>query len=489
MAADKTIPMTEPGAGSKSQPARASASEPASGISAGTASGKRVLLIIGGGISAYKSLELIRLLAQRGAEVRVLLTKAGAEFVTPLSLATLSGQPVRSDLFSLDEESEIGHIRLAREADCIVVAPATADLLARTAAGRADDLAAAVLLAAEEPPLFAPAMNPAMWAHPATRANAALLASRGAEFVGPAEGDTACGEEGLGRMAEPAEIEAAVLRRLARRRSLAGLCALVTSGPTREPLDAVRFLSNASSGRQGHAVAAALARAGASVRLVSGPVALPDPAGVETTRVATAREMLEACLAEAEGRRGAGSMAEAGAEAGASTGASAGASTGGMPLDVAVCAAAVSDWRPAQAAPDSKRSKAEGPPGPFVENPDILAALSALPAPRRPRLVVGFAAETGPQAALQARAEAKRRAKGCDWMLANDITPGRGFAGAEENEVTFLHEEGSEHWPRAPKQAIAEALAERIALRLAADSGASGDAIRPLRPLRPRSVA
>ncbi|MFZ5790256.1 MAG: bifunctional phosphopantothenoylcysteine decarboxylase/phosphopantothenate--cysteine ligase CoaBC [Pseudomonadota bacterium] len=395
--------------------------------------GKRILLVIAGGIAAYKSLDLVRRLRERNASVRTILTRAGAEFVTPLSVATLSGQKVYSDLFSLTDESEMGHIRLSREADLVVVAPASADLLAKMAHGLADDLASTALLATDKPVLVAPAMNVEMWAHAATRANIAALEARGVLQVGPNAGDLACGETGPGRMAEPHQILEAIERYFGLSAPLAGLRALVTSGPTHEPIDPVRYIANRSSGRQGHAIAAALARRGAMTLLVSGPTAEPDPVGVEVRHIETAEEMWAACR-------------------------------GALPVDVAVCAAAVSDWRPAAAA-EQKLKKTAGKAAPAIrlaENPDILASLSAA-GNGRPRLVVGFAAETEK---VVENAIAKRRAKGCDWMLANDVSPGTTTFGGAENKVHLVSAEGVEEWPRMSKQDVADRLADRIATEL-----------------------
>jgi phosphopantothenoylcysteine decarboxylase/phosphopantothenate--cysteine ligase len=363
------------------------------------------------------------------------LTRAGSQFVTPLSLASLSGNRVHDELFSLTDEAEIGHIRLSREAELVVAAPATADLMARMAAGIADDLATTLLLATDKPVLVAPAMNPAMWSHPATRRNAERLRADGVHLVGPNAGDMACHETGAGRMAEPLEILDAIGRLLAPAgRPLAGRRAVVTSGPTRESVDPVRYLSNHSSGRQGHAIAGALAAAGATVRLVSGPVREPDPAGVEVVRVETAREMLAAVEA-------------------------------GLPADVVVCAAAVADWRPAQVAGRKLKKGDGGPPViELVENPDILRAV-ARPGPARPGLVVGFAAETGD---LEAAARAKLARKGCDWLLANDVSPGSGVFGGASNRVLFLADGGaSESWPELGKEEVARRLVERVARRVA----------------------
>lgn len=398
---------------------------------------RRILLIIGGGIAAYKCLELIRRGQDRGLAFRCVVTRAATQFVTPLSVASLSGDKVFQDLFSLTDEAEIGHIRLSREADLVVVAPATADLMARMAAGLADDLATTLLLATDKPVLIAPAMNPMMWAHPATVRNLARLRQDGVEVVGPNPGDMACHEIGSGRMAEPHEILDAILRRLAggRQGPLAGRRAIVTSGPTREPIDPVRYLSNHSSGRQGHAIAEALAEAGAAVTLVSGPVQEPDPRGVEVVRVESAREMLAAVEAA-------------------------------LPAEIAVCAAAVADWRPV-AATERKLKKEEGAGPPrleLVENPDILRSL-ARREEGRPRLVIGFAAETGD---LEPLARAKLARKGCDWIVANDVSPGSGVFGGGENRVLLLTAQGEiESWPRLDKREVARRLVERIAVALA----------------------
>ena len=407
--------------------------------------GKRILLIVAGGVAAYKSLILVRRLRERGAAVRSILTAGGAQFVTPLSLAALTEDKVYRDLFSLTDESEMGHIRLSREADLVVVAPATADLLAKMAAGLADDLASTALLATDKPVLVAPAMNVEMWGHAATQANMALLERRGVLRVGPGAGDLACGETGAGRMAEPEEIVAAIENALAGRASgafagnasgaLAGRRAVVTSGPTWEPIDPVRYIANRSSGKQGHAIAGALARHGAEVVLVTGPTHEPDPAHVSIRRIETAREMLDACMAA-------------------------------LPADIAVCAAAVADWRVRGAAGEKLKKENGGPPAlALAENPDILHRLARL-GNRRPPLVVGFAAETG-NAVAQARD--KRRRKGCDWILANDVSPGTGVFGGERNTVHLIDEEDRvEDWPPASKTEVAERLALRIADRFAA---------------------
>lgn len=389
--------------------------------------GRRVLLIIAGGIAAYKSLDLIRRLRERGASVRVVMTAAAKQFVTPLAAAALSGDRVYDDLFSLTGESEMGHLRLAQEADLVLVAPATADLLAKMAAGLADDLAATALLATTRPILVAPAMNTRMWDNPATRENLARLEARGVRRVGPAAGPLAEGETGMGRMAEPLEIVAAAEGLLGAGAALKGRRALVTSGPTYEAIDPVRFIANRSSGKQGHAIAAALARSGAATVLVSGPTAEPDPPGVSVLRVGTAREMLAACEAA-------------------------------LPVDVAVCAAAVADWR-AEEAPQKLKKKGAPPVLRLVENPDILAQLSAA-GNLRPRLVVGFAAETEN---LIANAQAKRAKKGCDWILANDVSAASGTFGGDINTIHLVSEAGVEDWPPLSKREVAERLAERIA--------------------------
>ena len=393
---------------------------------------RRILLIIGGGIAAYKSLLLVRELQQQGDEVRSVLTGAGARFVTPLSLQALTGEKVYSDLFSLDDESEMGHIRLSREADLLIVAPATADLLARMRAGIADDLATTVLLATDKPVLVAPAMNVRMWEHPATVDNLAALRRRGIRVVGPDSGEMACGEYGPGRMAEPEAIAASAAAMLGAPGQLTGCRALVTSGPTWEPIDPVRYIANRSSGRQGHAIAHALAAAGARTTLVSGPTRLADPPDVGVVRVETASEMLEACRTA-------------------------------LPVDVAVCAAAVADWRVAQPAGNKlKKDGAGSLPGlELVENPDILATLSQ-PGPRRPGLVIGFAAET--EQVLDHAADKLRR-KGCDWILANDVSASQGVFGGDENTVHLVTADQVESWPRMAKAEVAARLVRRIADR------------------------
>ena len=407
------------------------------GAGAAALGGTQVLLVIAGGIAAYKCLDLIRRLREMGAGVRCILTRAGAEFVTPLSVETLSGAAVFTDTLALTETSEIAHIKLGQEADVVVVAPATASIMAKMAHGIADDLATSTLLAPDKPVLLAPAMNTRMWLHPATVRNRTRLEADGVRFVGPDDGPLAEGESGPGRMAEVPQIVAAVADMLgaARPRPLAGLRVLVTSGPTYEPIDPVRFLGNRSSGKQGHAIAAACAAAGAHVLLVSGPTAEPAPAGAETVRIETAEEMLAACAR-------------------------------GLPADIAICAAAVSDWR--AAAPQAsklKKSQSDDPPTlELAETPDVLASLAA-PGPTRPRLVVGFAAETED---LEANAAAKLATKGCDWILANEVAEGAVF-GDDENAVHFIARAGDggapaiERWPRMSKAEVAERLVARIA--------------------------
>jgi phosphopantothenoylcysteine decarboxylase/phosphopantothenate--cysteine ligase len=402
---------------------------------------KRILLVIGGGIAAYKSLDLIRRLRERGAQVRTILTKAGAEFITPLSVASLSGEKCFTDLFSLTDETEIGHIRLSREADLVVVAPATADLMAKMAQGFAHDLASTVLIATDKRVLIAPAMNPYMWNHPATRRNLAQLVADGVATVGPNEGEMAeRGEAGRGRMAEPLEIVAAIeklLGEMPATDALKGRRMLVTSGPTREPIDPVRYISNRSSGRQGHSVARAAAAAGAEVLLVSGPVEIPDPAGVKTVHVETAAEMLSAAEAA-------------------------------LPVDVAVCAAAVADWR-VDAVANEKLKKQEGRIASLalVENPDVLAML-ARHSKKRPRLVIGFAAETEN---LLDHARAKLARKGCDWIVANDVSPESGVFGGARNQVHLVSASGVESWPPLSKEAVALGLVRKIAAELARTGG------------------
>ncbi len=400
-------------------------------------SGQRVLLIVGGGVAAFKALELARLLRKRGVAVRPLLTRAGAQFVTPLSLSALCEDKVYQDLFSLTDEAEMGHIELSRSADLLVVVPATADLIAKAAAGLADDLASTTLLATDKRVLMAPAMNVRMWSHPATLRNLARLEADGVRFVGPTEGAMACGEFGEGRLAEPEAIADAVMSLLGAGANpqpwpLRGRRVLVTAGPTREAIDPVRYLTNHSSGKQGYAIADALGRLGAEVTLVSGPTALAAPAGVRRVDVESARDMQAAC-------------------------------EDALPADAAVLVAAVADWRPEQPA-SRKLKKASAAPEPIhlVENPDILATLSA-PGPRRPRLVVGFAAETND---VEANARAKLQRKGCDWLVANDVSGPQVFGG-EDNTVMLVTHAGVEPWPQASKAAVAERLAHRIAEALA----------------------
>ncbi len=407
-----------------------------------TLSQRRILLVISGGIAAYKSLDLIRRLRERGARVRCVMTRAAQEFVTPLSVGALSADHVFTDLFDRQDEHDVGHIRLSREADLIVIAPATADLMAKLAGGHADDLASAVLLATDKPVLMAPAMNPRMWSHPATRRNRDLLLADGVRFVGPGRGEMAeAGEAGEGRMAEPLEIVAAVEDLLSAGRRLAGRRIIVTSGPTHEPIDPIRYIANRSSGKQGHAIAAALAHLGADVRLVSGPVAIADPAGVTTIHVETARQM-QAAVMEL------------------------------LPADAAVFVAAVADWRTESAA-GQKIKKVAGSAPPIlsmVENPDILATVGHHA--KRPAVVVGFAAET---ANVIANAEAKLAKKGADFIVANDVSPesgigGSGVMGGDRNLVRIVSAAGVDGWPEMTKEGVAERLAALIADRLEAAS-------------------
>ncbi len=405
-------------------------------------SSKRILLVITGGIAAYKSLELIRLLRKSGAAVRAVLTKAGAEFVTALSVGALTEDKVYTDLWSLTDEAEMGHIRLSRETDLIVIAPASADLIAKMAVGLADDLASTMLLAADKPILIAPAMNVRMWENPATVANIATLANRGVHSVGPTTGPMACGEFGMGRMAEPVQILLAVTEHFASAAPgpLKGRRVLVTSGPTQEAIDPVRFISNRSSGKQGHAIAAAFARLGADTILVSGPTAEPTPAGVKLVPVETAEQMLAACQAE-------------------------------LPVDVAICAAAVTDWRPSEPAPQKLKKKAGAavPTLNLTETPDILAHLSK-PGPTRPALVVGFALETEN---LIQNATAKLAAKGCDWVVANEATQDTTVFGSNTNSVALVTSSGTEFWPQASKQEVGRRLAASVADNLTANSDSS----------------
>ena len=395
-------------------------------------SGKRVLLIVGGGIAAYKVLELVRLLSKDGASVTPVMTAAAAEFVTPLSLSALAGSKVYRDLFDLTDEAEMGHIQLSRAADLVVVAPATADLMAKMAGGLASDLASTLLLATDKRVLVAPAMNVRMWNHPATQRNLATLMADGIVTVGPDEGDMACGEYGPGRMAEPAAILAAIQDALSDG-PLRGRHVIVTSGPTHEPIDPVRYIANRSSGAQGAAIAAALRNLGAQVTFVTGPATHPAPQGVAVVRVKTAVQMLAAVEAA-------------------------------LPADAAICAAAVADWR-VNHAPASKMKKdgsGQPPALHLVENPDILATLCRHA--RRPRLVIGFAAETDD---VLAHAAAKRLRKGCDWIVANDVSPATGIMGGTENAVILIYGGGAETWPRMTKDAVARRLADRIAGALA----------------------
>ena len=391
--------------------------------------GHRILLVVGGGIAAFKALDLVRRLREAGIAVTPVLTRAAEEFVTPLSLAALAAHRVHRDLFDLTEESEMGHIELSRSADLVVVAPATANLMGKMAAGIADDLATTLLMATDKPVLVAPAMNVRMWEHPATRRNLATLRADGVAIVGPAEGAMACGEFGPGRLAETPEIAAAIERMLRGTPGvLAGRRIVVTSGPTQEPIDPVRYLANRSSGTQGTAIARALADRGAEVVFVTGPAEVAPPDGMEVRRVVTAREMLAATL-------------------------------DALPADAMVAAAAVADWGVEGAGSSKLKKDGSGPPAlRLVENPDILAAVAGHAL--RPRLVIGFAAETDE---VLAHAAAKRRRKGCDWILANDVSPRTGIMGGPENAVTLVTERGPEPWPRMPKAHVAERLADRIA--------------------------
>ena len=387
----------------------------------------RLLLIVSGGIAAYKSLEFVRLARKAGYSVRAILTAGGAQFITPLSLASLSEHKVYTDLFSLTDESEMGHIRLARTSDLVVIAPASADLIGKIANGLADDLASTLLLANDKPVLLAPAMNGQMWKNPALQKNLERLRERHFHIVGPGSGDLACGEMGEGRMAEPEEILTRCDDLLRPQKILRGLKALVTSGPTREAIDPVRYISNHSSGKQGHAIAEALAKAGAETILISGPVDLPDPVNCRTIHVTSADEMLSACQ-----------------EA--------------LPVDIAICAAAVADWKIAEQNKQKIKKANNAPPKiDLVPNPDILAHLSAKNS-RRPALVIGFAAETEK---LITHAQDKLVKKGCDWILANDVS-GSVFGG-EENEVTLITDHHQEQWPKVNKTEIARKLVGHIA--------------------------
>lgn len=403
---------------------------------------QRILLIMGGGIAAYKCLDLIRRLRDRGLGVRVVMTRAAQEFVTPLSAGALSNDRVFTDLFDLNDEREIGHIRLSREADLIVVAPATADLLAKMAGGHANDLATSILLATDKPVLVAPAMNPRMWLHPATRRNVTQLQADGITFVGPAVGEMAeAGEAGPGRLVEVPELVAAVeslLGPAARvddtpATTLAGRHVLITSGPTHEPIDPVRYIANRSSGKQGHAIAAAAAKAGARVTLVSGPVALPDPVGVAVLHVETATQMMDAVRES-------------------------------LPADVAIFTAAVADWRVASSASSKlKKSRTAGTPHlDLVENDDILRAIASARR-QRPQLVIGFAAETDD---VVAYARKKRKSKGADWIVANDVSPSTGIMGGDRNRVHLVTANGVEDWPEMAKEDVAARLVARAAQHL-----------------------
>jgi phosphopantothenoylcysteine decarboxylase / phosphopantothenate---cysteine ligase len=396
---------------------------------AAVAETKHILLIIGGGIAAYKSLDLIRRLQERGASVRCILTPAAAHFVTPLAVGALAGEQAYTDLFDPQSEFDVGHIRMARDTDLIVVAPATADLIARMASGHAGDLATAVLLAADKPILIAPAMNPLMWAAKATQRNLVQLRADGVRFVGPNSGEMAeRGEAGIGRMAEPLEIAAAAEAILRGAGSLSGKRVLVTSGPTSEPLDPVRVLANRSSGKQGHAIATAAAAAGAEVVLISGPVNLPDPQGVSVIHIETARQMLAAVETA-------------------------------LPADIAVFAAAVADWRPQQTSQSKIKKHGRPPTIELVENPDILSTIAHRKSGRS-RLVVGFAAETDN---VIANAKAKLKKKGCDWILANDVSPETGIMGGDSNTIHVVTADGVESWPPQSKDDVARALIARIA--------------------------
>lgn len=419
--------------------------------------GKRILLVVSGGIAAFKVPELIRHLKGRGASVRCVMTKSAEQFVTPLTLSSLSGEKVSTDLFSLTDEAEMGHIELSRDADLVVVAPATAHIMARMAGGLADDMATTLLLATDKPVLVAPAMNVRMWYHPATQRNVAQLKADGVAFIGPNDGEMACGEYGPGRMAEPLEIVAAIeaqfgkplpkhlglvqpannakggsraVETLQIAQDLKGRRAIVTSGPTYEAIDPVRYIANRSSGKQGHAIAAALAARGAEVTLVTGPVNLPDPPGVKTVHVEAARDMFSACFLD-------------------------------LPVDIAVFAAAVADWRVAVEASQKIKKTGDLPPVlKLAENPDILRAISTTDKKRRPALVVGFAAETE---TVVAHAQKKLASKGCDWILANDVSEGTGTFGGDSNTVHLVTQSSVEDWPRLSKPDVAAKLAERIA--------------------------
>jgi phosphopantothenoylcysteine decarboxylase/phosphopantothenate--cysteine ligase len=399
--------------------------------------GKSILLIVGGGIAAYKSLDFIRRAKERGAKVRCILTPGGQHFVTPLSAAVLSEEPAFTELFDLKNETEIGHIRLSREADLIVIAPATADFLAKMAHGLCDDLASTVLLAADKPVLAAPAMNWRMWEHPATRRNMSQLKADGVYFVGPNEGPMACGETGFGRMAEVDEILAAAEKILEGEstKPLAGRSVLVTAGPTFEPIDPVRFIGNRSSGKQGYAIAVAAARLGARVTLIAGPNALPNPRGIATVHVETAQKMLEAAEAA-------------------------------LPADIAVFSAAVADWRAASVQAEKIKKSESAPELRLVENPDILRTI-AKRSTNRPRLVIGFAAETGN---IVAQAVQKLESKGCDWIVANDVSEG-GVFGRNRNVVHVITRSRVQSWPEMSKEEVADRLVRAVSDWLSRENG------------------
>ena len=390
--------------------------------------GKRILLIISGGVAAYKCLEVIRHLRRQDTLVRCIMTASATKFVTPLSVSALSGDKVYSDLFSLTDENEMGHIKLSRDSDLIVVVPATANILAHMAQGIANDLATTVLLATDKVVMAAPSMNVRMWEHSATKSNLNILRKRGIQIVGPDTGDMACGEFGEGRMAEPTKILSSIQEHFTNAGRLDGMRALVTSGPTYEPIDPVRFIANRSSGKQGHAIASTLARFGAKTTLVTGPTSEPDPSGVDVIHIETATQMLEAC-------------------------------ENSPPAKIAICAAAVSDWR-VQKAPGQKIKKnGEALNLTFTENPDILKVL-AENNKTRPLLVIGFAAETGD---VIAKASTKRIQKNCDWMIANDVSIGTETFGGDTNQVHFINDLGAESWPKMSKQSVADELVRRIA--------------------------
>ncbi|MEM7545604.1 MAG: bifunctional phosphopantothenoylcysteine decarboxylase/phosphopantothenate--cysteine ligase CoaBC [Pseudomonadota bacterium] len=397
---------------------------------------RHILLIIGGGIAAFKCLDLIRRARERGHRVTCVMTRAAVEFVTPLSVSSLSGAKVYQDLFDLTDEAEMGHIQLSRAADLVIVAPATADMMAKMAGGHADDLASTLLMATDKPVLIAPAMNVRMWTHAATQRNLATLTGDGIHAVGPNDGDMACGEFGPGRMAEPLEILDAVERVLGGAGRLVGRHILVTSGPTHEPIDPVRYIANRSSGKQGMAIAAALIAEGAQVSLITGPTVEPVPPGVAVKRVETARQMLAAVEAA-------------------------------LPADAAIFAAAVADWRTADESPRKMKKDGSGdlPDLCLAENPDILATIAQRPVGARPPLVIGFAAETND---VVANATAKRKRKGCNWIVANDVSGD--VMGGSRNTVTLIDEQGAEDWPEADKTEVARRLAARVADWLAAET-------------------